>query len=32
VVLNQQSLNINDVSLAPESKVRDLGVVLDDEL
>jgi len=30
--LTQQSVHINDVSLAPVSKVRDLGVVLDDEL
>jgi len=30
--LTQQSLNINDVSLAPVSKDRDLEVVLDDEL
>jgi len=30
--LTQQSLNINYVSLTPVSKVRDLGVVHDDEL
>jgi len=32
IKLTQQSLNINDVSLAPVTKVRDLGVIFDDEL
>ena len=30
--ITQQSLDINGVSLLPGSKVRDLGVILDDEL